>query len=45
LVEKEGDEDREGEFAQAGEGRVFGAMLPDEIGFVQAFKKLGQRGK
>jgi len=45
LVEKKGDEDREGEFALAGEGGGFGAMLLDEIGLVQALKKLAQRGK
>ena len=45
LVEKEGDQNRKGELALAGEGARFGAMLLDEIGFVQALKKLGQRGK
>lgn len=45
LIEKEGDENREGEFALAGEGGGFGTMLLDEIGLVQALKKLGQRGK
>jgi len=42
LVDKKSDENRKSEFALAGEGGSFGTMLPDEIGFVQALKKLCQ---